>query len=307
MSTMINLQLCSCLAAPTIGGMSTTTSSPRPNPSQADAWNGPEGANWAESHALAAPVDADLVGLLLTAAAIAADEFVLDVGCGTGDATHRAARAAPGVTALGIDLSRLMVDQAAEAAAAEGLTNTTFVVGDAQVHPFWEAVVDVAVSHFGVMFFDDPAAAFANLARALRPGGRLAFVVPQTMDRCAWYTVPLAALTGRPPTPEERPSHMFSLADPEATAALLEGAGFAAVTIEPAPHALWFGPDATTAARFYARSGPVRAAVEADPNLDEAKAEAVLAVALRPYVTGDGVRIPGEHWLVTASRAEQAG
>jgi len=284
--------------------MSTTTSSPRPNTSQADAWNGPEGTNWAESHALASPDDADLVGPLLTAAAISADEFVLDVGCGMGDAARRAARVAPGVTALGIDLSRPMVDEAAEAAAADGLPNVTFVVGDAQVHPFWEAVVDVVVSHFGVMFFDDPAAAFANLARALRPGGRLAFVVPQAMARCAWYTVPLAALTGRPPTPEERPSQMFSLADPEATAALLAGAGFADVTIEPAPHALWFGPDVTTAARFYARSGPVRAAIEADPSLDEAEAEAVLTVALRPYVTDDGVRLPGDHWLVTASRAD---
>ena len=73
--------------------MSTTTSSRRPNTPQADAWNGPEGANWAESHALASPDDADLVGPLLTAAAISADEFVLDVGCGMGGATRRAARA----------------------------------------------------------------------------------------------------------------------------------------------------------------------------------------------------------------------
>lgn len=286
--------------------MPTTTSSPRPNSSQSDAWNGPEGANWAEAHAHAAPVDADLVGPLLTAAAIAADEYVLDVGCGTGDATRRAARAAPGVTALGIDLSRLMVERAEEAAAHEGLTNTTFVVGDAQVHPFWEGVVDVVISHFGVMFFDDPVTAFANLARALRPGGRLAFVVPQAMERCAWYTVPLGALTGRPPMPEERPSQMFSLADPEAAANVLAAAGFADVAVEPAPHALWFGADAPTAARFYAHSGPVRAVIEADPGIDEAKAEAVLTVALRRHVTGDGVRLHGEHWLVTASRAKQA-
>jgi SAM-dependent methyltransferase len=287
--------------------MPTTTSSPRPNSSQADAWNGPEGANWAEAHALVAPADADLVGPLLSAAAIAADEFVLDVGCGTGDATRRAARAAPGVTALGIDLSRQMVEQATRAAADEGTTNATFVIGDAQVHPFWEAVVDVVISHFGVMFFDDPVAAFANLARALRPGGRLAFVVPQAMERCAWYTVPLGALTGRPTTPEERPSQMFSLADPEATANVLAAAGFADVAIEPAPHALWFGADAPTAARFYAHSGPVRAVIEADPSLDEATAEAVLAATMRPYVTGDGVRLRGEHWLVTASRADHPG
>jgi SAM-dependent methyltransferase len=154
------------------------------------------------------------------------------------------------------------------------------------------------------MFFDDPGAAFANLARALRPGGRLAFVVPHAMERCAWYTAPLAALTGRVPTPSERPSQMFSLADPDATAELVVGAGFTDVAVEPARHALWFGPDVATAARFYARSGPVRAVVEADDTLDEAKAEAVLSVALRRYLTADGVRIPGDHWLVTAVRAE---
>ena len=100
---------------------------------------------------------------------------------------------------------------------------------------------------------------------------------------------------------------MFSLADSEVTAALLAGAGFADVAIEPAPHALWFGTDTTMAARFYARSGPVRALIEADPSLDEAKAEADLAVALGAYLTGDGVRIPGDHWLVTASRADHGG
>ena len=282
----------------------TTSSSPRPNASQVDAWNGPEGTNWAESRTLAAPADADLVGRVLDAAAIADGEFVLDVGCGTGDATRRAARAATGVTVLGIDLSQSMVEVASQAAADEGLEGVTVVAGDAQWHSFWEGAFDVVISHFGVMFFDDPAAAFTNLARALRPGGRLALAVPQAMERCSWYTAPLAALTGRPPTPEERPSQMFSLADPEATAALLAGAGFTDVSAEPAPHALWFGPDTAAAARFYAGSGPVRAVIEADPALDEQRAEAVLAEALRAYATPDGVRIAGEHWLVTAIRTD---
>ena len=286
--------------------MSTTASSSRPNTAQRDAWNGPEGVNWAESHAVAAPADADLVGRLLAAAAIRPDEFVIDIGCGTGEATRRAAAAASGVTALGIDLSQGMVEVATTTAAEQGVDGATFVAGDAQVHPFWEGVADVVISHFGLMFFDDPRAAFANLARALRPGGRLVFVVPQAMERCAWYTVPLAALTGRVPTSSERPSQMFSLAEPAATAEVLVGAGFADVAVEPAPHALWFGPDVATAARFYARSGPVRAVVAADDTLDEAKAEAVLSVALRRYLAADGVRIPGDHWLVTAVRTEPA-
>jgi SAM-dependent methyltransferase len=276
----------------------------RANATQADAWNGPEAANWAEASARAAPGDADLVGPLLGAAGIRRDEFVLDVGCGTGDATRAAARAAVGVTALGVDLSRLMVDLAAEAAAREGLTDVTFVSGDAQVHPFWEAAFDVVISHFGVMFFADPVAAFANLARALRPGGRLAFVVPRTMELCDWYTRPLAILTGARPTPGTRPSQMFSLADPGTVADVLGAAGFEHIAVAPAPHALWFGADAAAAARFFARSGPVRAVVEETPGLDEVGAEAQLERALQAHVGPDGVRLAGDHWLVTAQRAE---
>jgi SAM-dependent methyltransferase len=279
---------------------STTPTTARPNTAQAAAWNGPEAANWAEASTVTAPADADLVGHLLDAARIRPGELVLDVGCGTGDATRAAARAAADVTALGVDLSQLMVDIAVEAAADEGLTNVTFVVGDAQVHPFWQDTFDVVISHFGAMFFDDPVAAFANLAGALRPGGRLAFVVPQAMELCDWYTQPQAALTGARPTPETRPSQMFSLADPDTIDDVLTAAGFADVVATPTPHALWFGADAAAAARFYARSGPVRATIEQTPGLDEARAEELLEQALRPHAGPDGVRLAGEHWLVTA-------
>lgn len=276
------------------------------NTDQAAAWNGPEGANWSAT-ARAPVTDPDVVGPLLAAAAIADGDHVLDVGCGTGDATRRAAVLAGRGSAVGIDLSTLMVGIATEAAADEGLDNAEFVAGDAQVHAFPPARFDVVISHFGAMFFADPAIAFANLARALRPGGRLALVVPQAMASCEWYRAPLAALTGADPTPETHPSLMFSLADPDATTGLLVDAGFAGVWMQPRHDRLWFGADVATAAGFFAGSGPVRALLESDPTLDEARARAVLSVALRPYLADDGVRIGGDHWLVTATRAEAAG
>jgi len=282
-----------------------TSSTTIANTDQAEAWNGGEGANWAGTAVGGPkPADADLVGPLLDAVAVQPGEVVLDIGCGTGAATRRTARlAGPEGRSVGIDLSTLMVDIATDAAAAEGLSNATFVAADAQVHAFPPGTFDVAISHFGAMFFGDPDAAFATIARSLRPDGRLALVAPQAMETCDWYRVPLTALTGRAPTPDERPSLMFSLADADATTALLGRAGFVDVWMQPVRWRLWFGPDAATAAPFFARSGPARAVIESDPTLDEVRAEQVLAVALAEHVRDDGVRLAGEHWIVTARRA----
>src|SRR5690606_21544715 len=161
--------------------------------------------------------------------------------------------------AVGVDLSALMIDRARAAAAASGIGNAHFEHGDVQVHPFRTAAFDVAVSHFGVMFFEDPVAAFANVARALRPGGTLASVCPQAMERCDWYAVPLTALLGHQPTRAEAPSKMFSLAEPSDVVAVLRRAGFVDVTLKSAPAALRFGADVATATRFFVGSGPVRA------------------------------------------------
>ncbi|MGP3913217.1 class I SAM-dependent methyltransferase [Nonomuraea sp. 10N515B] len=108
---------------------------------------------------------------------------MLDVGCGTGQTTRLAARTAPHGHALGVDLSEPMLARARATAIAEGITNLRFEQGDAQVHPFPEGGFDVAISRGGIMFFADPVAAFANIGRALRPSGRLAFVCLREMAR----------------------------------------------------------------------------------------------------------------------------
>jgi SAM-dependent methyltransferase len=273
------------------------------NTAQAAAWNGPEGANWAQASARRVG-DADLILPLVEAAGIDGGDRVLDVGCGTGALARLAARRARWGHAVGVDLSTPMIDQARAEAAAEGVANVTFEVADAQVHPFARESFDVAVSHFGAMFFADPAEAFANIAAALRPRGRLGVVCPQSMDRCDWYGAPLAALLGHRPTPEEAPSAMFSLSDADLVEQLLTGAGFDEVQLRPLDASLWFGDSPGVAADFYLGSGPVRALLERPgSSLTEESARHALERAVTPFLTRDGVRIPGAHWLVTARRA----
>lgn len=270
---------------------------PIANASQADAWNGPEGAHWA---ALDEGATAGLVAPLVATADIAVASRVLDIGCGTGDATRAAARQARAGRVLGVDLSAPMLERARELTAAAGIGNVEYALGDVQVRPFEPASFDVALSHFGTMFFGDPAAAFANVRRALASGGRLVFVCPQAMASCDWYVVPMQALLGHPPSEEEAPSAMFSQADPDEVAEVLTRAGFGEVVVEPLVAPLLFGDDLDAAVDFMLGSGPVRGLLASRPDLAAHDPRRQLEEALAPYVADDGVRLPGAHWLVSA-------
>jgi SAM-dependent methyltransferase len=110
-------------------------------------------------------------------------EYVLDIGCGTGQTTREAARMARAGRALGVDISAVAIERARALARAERLGNVRFERADAQVHRFVPGRYDLAVSRFGTMFFHDPGAAFVNVARALRPAGRLVMLVWQASER----------------------------------------------------------------------------------------------------------------------------
>lgn len=117
---------------------------------------------------------------MLDAALLRPGERVLDVGCGHGTSPLEAAeRVAASGRVVGVDISAVMLEPARQRVAAAGVDNVELLQADAQVHPFEPASFDVVISRFGMMFFDDPEAAFGNLARALQPGGRLVFVCPQ--------------------------------------------------------------------------------------------------------------------------------
>ncbi|MBF9130567.1 methyltransferase domain-containing protein [Plantactinospora sp. S1510] len=272
------------------------------NTEQATAWNGPEGAHWAEQRGSDDAVNVELTRALLTAAEIGPVDQVVDVGCGTGDSSREAARLAAQGRVLGIDLSAVMLEHARAATTAAGLSNVAFVQADAQVHPFAAGQFDVAISQFGIMFFTEPVAGFGNIGRALRPGGRIAFLCPRDMAANAWYVAPLSALQTRLGSGSLPDSQMFSLADPAHLTEVLTGAGFVDVRPQPLDVPMEFGASADVAAEFYLGSGPVRSVLERNPEFAAELARDILVQALRPYESPDGVRIPGANWLVTAVR-----
>jgi SAM-dependent methyltransferase len=274
------------------------------NADQAAAWNGAEGEHWARHGARGRAGNEELHDHLFGAAAIGPDDVVLDIGCGTGGTTLLAARRAARGLVVGIDLSAPMLHEALAAAEREGLDNVRFQRGDAQVHPFPDGGFDVAISQFGVMFFADPVEAFANIARALGRGGRLAFVCPRDLSLNEWYTLPTAALLRLVPGAADDPpeSGMFSLSRRERLVEVLTRAGLDEISIRPFDAPMPFGADLREAVDFYLGSGPVRAFLEDNPQVPAPRAREVLTTVLRPFEGAGGVRVPGANWLVSARR-----
>jgi SAM-dependent methyltransferase len=273
------------------------------NSAQLDAWDGDEGAYWADH---ADEFDRSVAAYhheLLDAAHIADGEHVLDLGCGTGRTTLDAARRSPVGSALGVDLSARMLDVARARAAAEGVGNARFLQADASIHPFEAGSSDVAISRTGAMFFADHAAAFANVARALRPGGRLVLLNWQPFHRNEWIREIWTALDGgrhRPPPPPGAPGP-FSLAEPHSVRSVLRAAGFTGVALDPWAAPMWFGTDADGALRFVlGLAGWMLDGLDDD---HRRRAIEALRSSLAARQSPAGVRYDSAAWLVTAERA----
>lgn len=225
---------------------------------------------------------------------------VLDVGCGGGQSTRDAALAARSGGVLGIDVSERMLDRARRLTAQEGLTNVAYELGDAQVHPFPRARFDVMISRFGTMFFEDPVAAFRNLAGAAKPGARLVMLVWQSHDRNEWATAVDGALTGGAGSTDG--GGAFSLADPSVVKGVLGAAGFAEVGFTEVHEPVYYGANSSIAYDLVLSLQSVRNLLAA---LDPAEVEPALArlrATLETYDTGDGVWFDAYTWIVTARR-----
>jgi ubiquinone/menaquinone biosynthesis C-methylase UbiE len=296
------------------------------NEDERERWNGVSGEAWVRRQEQYDRMLAPWGALLAETAAVAPGERVLDVGCGCGATTLAAAEraagvpagggdatggvdatggAAPGV-ALGVDLSEPMIAVARRRAAEAGLDHVAFRVADAQTDDLGVDDRDVVVSRFGVMFFDDPVAAFANVARATRPGGRLACVVWGPPDAQEWLLVPMAAATAHLPPPGpgllDGPG-MFALARPEHTTDVLERAGWRDVALVRHERAVRVGGGTVDdAVSFLAGTGPGRALLDGVEEATVDKALDAIRQALADHLTPDGVVLRGTAWALTARR-----
>ena len=274
------------------------------NADMASAWNGEEGEYWAAHADRYDAASAHFDPALIDGARIAAADRVLDVGCGAGISTRAAARVATAGHATGIDLSGQLLAEARRRSEAAGSANTTFVQGDAQVHPFEPAAYDVVISRFGAMFFGDPVAGFSNLARALRPGGRLALLSWQELARNEWLLgIRRALAAGRPlPEPPGNAPGPFGLSAPDHVRRVLTAAGFEAVDLAEVPGTVRLGADADDAFGFVSELGLTRGLLG---GLDDDARQAALGQLrdlLAAHTTPDGVRLGASAWLVTARR-----
>jgi SAM-dependent methyltransferase len=265
-------------------------------------WNGPATRVWTDAHDRIDRVLAGVVPLLLDAAAPRVGERVLDIGCGSGTTVLAfAERVGPSGRVLGADIAEASVALANRRIAEAGLPQADVILTDAATHAFEPLSFDLLTSRFGVMFFGDPVAAFANLRGALAPAGRVAMAAFRSPAENPWASAPLAAvrhLFTPPPPPGPEAPGQFAFADPARVRRILAGAGFTDIALTPADPVMRLGDYAEAAAEAAMTLGPARRA------LDAADAPATVRDALRDFFRDhegpDGVAFKGAIWLITA-------
>jgi SAM-dependent methyltransferase len=275
------------------------------NVEQAEEWDGREGDHWVQYADRYDALSQHITPRLMEAAAIGGADRVLDVGCGCGLTTRTAARAASAGSAVGMDLSAAMLQVAEQRARAEGLANVRFEQGDAQVRAFLPAEFDLIISKFGVMFFEDPVAAFANLGSAIPSRGRLVFVCWQDLARNDWVMIPASGALSHVPFPDLGPEGApgpFSLADPDHTRRVLTETGFEGIEINEIVEQMFLGDNAANATEFLRGSGMARLLFENVDADTERKAVDAVRDALEAHEQPEGIWLGSAAWLVAATR-----
>lgn len=270
------------------------------NLEQLRAWDGDEGGYWAAhpDHFERAPVAYDRP--FFDAAAIRTSDRVLDVGCGTGSTSRRAARAAATGSVLGVDLSSAMLEVARRRAAADGIDNVRFEQVDAQVHSFHAGAFDVAIGRTSAMFFGDRVAALANIGRALRAGGRLVLLTWQPIAGNEWIREFGGALAaGRePPAPAPDAPGPFALSDPDVIRAVLDAAGYTEIGFEAHEAPMWFGVEPDDAYELVL--GLLGWMLEGLDDRARSRAQDALRATITAHRTADGVLYGSAAWIIHA-------
>ncbi|TWC22096.1 MULTISPECIES: class I SAM-dependent methyltransferase [unclassified Pseudomonas] len=278
------------------------------NAHQVADWNGQSGEYWAANQARLDAMMAVFGRAAIEAAAPVTDERVLDVGCGAGASSlDLAARVGAGGYVLGVDISEPLIDRARALAPQD--TPVLFRVADASSTELPEGAFDILFSRFGVMFFEDPTGAFAHMRRALRPGGRVAFVCWRGVAENDWVRLPMGAIKDIVPLPAppgpEAPGP-FSFGDRGRVMRILTAAGFTDITITPFDASIPFGEGKTRdaaiddAVRMAFEGGPLSLVLADQPDDIRARAWAAARAAFAGLAGERSVMINGAAWIVMA-------
>lgn len=273
-----------------------------PNAAQVEYWN--TARHWVEDADGHDDMLRPLGDMAIDALEVRSGMRVLDVGCGTGATTRElAAAVGPQGEAVGVDVSALLLDVARERSGGTG--NVLFVEADAQTHAFERESFDRAYSRFGVMFFADPVAAFANIRAALRTEGRIAFVCWQAAERNEWVRVPTDAVRGHVDVSFEAADgpNPFAFGEAGYLRSILDRAGFTNIDIanRVVPVLLGGHGDLETGVSYVMSSRVGRRLLEGTEASEASERVALIREALDRHLTAEGVRIDAAVWLVTAS------
>jgi SAM-dependent methyltransferase len=270
--------------------------------SQTQLWNGPAGQAWLGMETILDPLFEPFTQLLVDAVRWHNPSNVLDIGCGTGATTLAIARAlAPAGACTGADLSQMMIDRARHRAAAEGEgVRASFRSGDAS-HLDGAGPFDMATSRFGVMFFDDPVAAFARIRAAMPPGAPLAAIAWRASSENPFMTcAERAAAPLLPPLQPVRPNApgQFGFADPEHVRTILSEGGWREFAISPIDIACTM-PE-TALMPYLSNLGRIGVALQQADTATRAHVLGVVRAAFDPFVEGNAVRFTAACWMIEA-------
>jgi len=242
---------------------------------------------------------------------IAPGSKVLDVGCGWGDtAIEFAKKAGPSGLVMGLDCCEAFLQKGRADAQAAGLTNIRFIEADVERYPF-EPEFDLCFSRFGMMFFANPVVAMRNVRAALKPGGRLVFIVWRAIEDNPWLGVPKEVVLKFLPPPGEDALTCgpgpFSMASQPVVTAQLTAAGFEGVSFKRNDGPVMVGSTPEQAMQFQLALGPAgeifrEAGEEAERRQDEI--EEALRAELAGYEQNGEIIMASSSWTITAQKPE---
>lgn len=273
------------------------------NDDQFEYWNGGAGRAWVEMRPVLDRVFEPFTALLVSNIP-ESTRNVLDIGCGAGDTTLAIARSLHDRgRATGVDISQPLI-AAAQRRASDESVSATFICADAGTYPFERASFDLLISRFGVMFFNEPVRAFANLQRAVRPNAELRCLVWRGPEENPFMTTgERAARPFLPVIPCRVPDApgQFAFADKDRVTSILTQSNWTSIDVRPHQVACAFPANELT--RYFTNLGPLGRALEGVTDPRRAEIIATVRHAFDSFVVGDQVRFEAACWMVTARSA----